>query len=78
MFRNFLWSFDNNLAWWDIIKWPSVSLSDYQAVLNKSTKAEAASFIIAKSDKVKYKNNVANDAPVAAVMMAWKKWFYLR
>lgn len=65
--QKFPWSFDNNLAWWDIIKWPSVSLSDYQAVLNKSTKAEAASFIIAKSDKVKYKNNVANDAPVAAV-----------
>jgi len=65
--QKFPWSFNNNLPWWDIIKWPSVSLSDYQAVLNKSTKAEAASFIIAKSDKVKYKNNVANDAPVAAV-----------
>ena len=65
--QKFPWSFDNNLPWWDIIKWPSVSLSDYQAVLNKSTKAEAASFIIAKSDKVKYRNNVANDAPVAAV-----------
>lgn len=65
--QKFPWSFDNNLAWWDIIKWPSVSLSDYQAVLNKSTKAEAASFTIAKSDKVKYRNNVATDAPVAAV-----------
>ncbi|MBP1675112.1 MAG: ABC-type antimicrobial peptide transport system, permease component, partial [Bacteroidetes bacterium] len=28
------WSFDRNLAWWDIIRWPSVSLNDYQAVLN--------------------------------------------
>ncbi|MCX6259881.1 MAG: ABC transporter permease, partial [Bacteroidia bacterium] len=65
--QKFPWSFNGKLAWWDIIKWPSVSLSDYQSVLNKSTKAEAASFIIAKSDKVKYKNNVANDAAVAAV-----------
>jgi putative ABC transport system permease protein len=65
--QKFPWSFSGKLAWWDIIKWPSVSLSDYQSVLNKSTKAEAASFIIAKSDKVKYKNNVANDAAVAAV-----------
>jgi putative ABC transport system permease protein len=65
--QKFPWSFNGKLAWWDIIKWPSVSLSDYQSVLNKSTKAEAASFIIAKSDKVKYKKNVANDAAVAAV-----------
>jgi len=65
--QKFPWSFSGKLAWWDIIKWPSVSLNDYQSVLNKSTKAEAASFIIAKSDKVKYKNNVANDAAVAAV-----------
>jgi len=65
--QKFPWTFDGNLAWWDIMKWPSVSISDYQSVKNKSTKAEAVSFIIAKSDKVKYKNNVANDAPVAAV-----------
>ena len=65
--QKFPWSFDGNLAWWDIMKWPSVSISDYQAVKNKSTKAEAVSFLIAKSDKVKYKNNVANDAAVAAV-----------
>jgi putative ABC transport system permease protein len=65
--QKFPWSFDGNLAWWDIMKWPSVSISDYQSVKNKSTKAEAVSFIIAQSDKVKYKNNVANDAAVAAV-----------
>lgn len=65
--QKFPWSFDGNLAWWDIMKWPSVSISDYQSVKNKSTKAEAVSFIIAKSDKLKYKNNVANDAAVAAV-----------
>jgi len=65
--QKFPWSFDNNLAWWDIIKWPSISLNDYQAVLNKSTKAEAISFIASKSDKMKYRNNVANDAILAAV-----------
>jgi putative ABC transport system permease protein len=65
--QKFPWSFDGNLAWWDIMKWPSVSISDYQSVKDKSTKAEAVSFLIAKSDKVKYKNNVANDAAVAAV-----------
>jgi putative ABC transport system permease protein len=41
--------------------------------MNRSTKAEAASFIIAKSDKLKYRNNVASDAPVAAVTDALER-----
>ena len=65
--QKFPWSFSSNLAWWDIIKWPTISFTDYQAITNRSTKAEAASFLVAKSDKIKYKNNVATDAPVAAV-----------
>ena len=65
--QKFPWSFSSNLAWWDIIKWPTISYTDYQAITNRSTKAEAASFLVAKSDKIKYKNNVATDAPVAAV-----------
>ena len=24
------WSFDTNLAWWDIIKWPAISKDDYR------------------------------------------------
>ena len=52
--QKFPWSFDPNLAWWDIIKWPSVSMNDYQAVLNRSTKAEAVCFrsISARKDKI--------------------------
>ena len=65
--QKFPWSFDANLAWWDIIRWPSISLDDYQAILNKSTKAEAASFIASKMDNIKYRNNVANDAILAGV-----------
>lgn len=65
--QKFPWSFSGNLAWWDIIKWPTISYTDYQAITNRSTKAEAASFLVAKSDRIKYKNNVASDAPVAAV-----------
>lgn len=65
--QKFPWSFNGNLAWWDIMKWPTISYNDYQAITNRSTKAEAASFLVAKSDRIKYKNSVANDAPVAAV-----------
>ena len=28
--QKFPWSFDPNLKWWDIIKWPAVSLQDFQ------------------------------------------------
>src|SRR5664280_3248679 len=34
--QKFPWSFDRNLAWWDIIKWAVVSKNDYQSVLNLS------------------------------------------
>lgn len=65
--QKFPWSFDANLAWWDIIKWPPISYDDYQTIINKSTKAESVAFLVARGDKIKYRNNVANDAVLAAV-----------
>ena len=60
--QKFPWSFDPNLAWWDIIKWPSIGLDDYKTILNKSTKSESAALAVYQREKVKYKSNVANDA----------------
>ncbi len=65
--QKFPWSFDSSIEYWDIIRWPSVSVRDYQALREKSVKAEAISFIIGESERVKYRNNIANDAVVAAV-----------
>ena len=65
--QKFPWSFDANLAWWDIIRWPSVSMSDYRAVLNRSTKTESACFLASQGELVKYRKNSASDAGVAAV-----------
>ncbi len=65
--QKFPWSFDNDLKWWDIVRWPTVSMDEYQAIRKRSTKTEAVSFLVAKSDRLKYKNNVANDAVLAAV-----------
>jgi putative ABC transport system permease protein len=65
--QKFPWSFDPNLAWWDIIKWPSISLADYQAITNKSTKAESVCFGAFQPERIKYKKNVANDAIIGAV-----------
>ncbi len=65
--QKFPWAFDSNIEYWDIIRWPSVSLRDYQAIKDKSVKAEAISLVVGESERIKYRNNIANDAVVAAV-----------
>lgn len=70
--QKFPWSFDPNLNWWDIIKWPSVSMEDYETVLSRSTKAAAACFVAFESEQVRYQKNVASDALVAAGTIEFK------
>ena len=60
------WSFDRNLAWWDIMKWPPISKDDYQAVLNKSTKTSFVCFSALQSEQIKYKKNHASDVTIWA------------
>ena len=60
------WGFESNLAWWDIIKWPAVSIDDYQAISARSTKKSAASLKITQSETVKYKNNLAKESTIWA------------
>jgi putative ABC transport system permease protein len=61
------WGLNLNAQWWDIVKWPVVSLSDYDAVLNRSTKTQYACFYADQPAQVKYKKNLANDITVRAV-----------
>jgi putative ABC transport system permease protein len=70
--QKFPWSFDPNLNWWDIIRWPAVSMDDYATIQKKSTKSEAACFVAFQSKQIKYKKNVANDAVVAAGTIEFK------
>ncbi|MBG0858732.1 MAG: ABC transporter permease [Bacteroidales bacterium] len=65
--QKFPWSFDPNLAWWDIIRWPSISTSDYEAILRKSTKAETACFLAAQSEQIKFRKNIASEVVIAAI-----------
>lgn len=60
------WSFSPDLAWWDMIRWPAPSMADYQAILDKSTKADAACFSVMQPEQIKYKNNTASDAYIWA------------
>jgi putative ABC transport system permease protein len=64
--EKFPWSFSNNLAWWDIIRWPPVSIDEYDAVLRKSTKSETACFVAFQPRQITYKKNTVSEAMVAA------------
>ena len=70
--QKFPWSFDPNLKWWDIIRWPAVSMDDYETILKKSLKSEAACFVAFQPKQIKYKKNIASDATVAAGTIEFK------
>jgi putative ABC transport system permease protein len=65
--HKFPWGINPNLNWWDIIKWPAMSTTDYQAIINKSTKTAATCFSIRQNEQIKYKKNLASDVGVWAV-----------
>jgi putative ABC transport system permease protein len=65
--QKFPWSFDRNLAWWDIIKWPVISKDDFQSVLNKSAKSNFACLSIEQPEQIKYHKNLASDIRIDAV-----------
>lgn len=65
--QKFPWTFsDANLAWWDIIKWPAISSTDYDAFVRKSTKSLATCFVVFQNEPLKYKKNVISDSEVGA------------
>jgi len=60
------WGLNMNIDWWDIMKWPAISTKDYDAIIKRSAKVETACLQIAQGEKIKYRNNLASDAVVAA------------
>ncbi len=58
------WSFDPNLAWWDIIKWPVPTLKEYEALKERSVKTEAMAYTIITSVTVEYLNNAAENIAI--------------
>ena len=65
------WSFDPNIAWWDIIAWPVVTIDDYESLLRNSTKSETASFSVIFTRNLKYRDNAVNDAYIWGVSDAF-------
>jgi putative ABC transport system permease protein len=61
------WGLNTDLKWWDIIKWPAISMDDYDAVLERSVKTENVCFMVSQPEQIKYKKNLANDVYISAV-----------
>jgi putative ABC transport system permease protein len=60
------WSFDPNFAWWDVVKWPAITIDDYQAVQNRSAKASSSCFSVFQTKQIKYNKNLASDVIIWA------------
>ncbi|NMC40089.1 MAG: FtsX-like permease family protein [Bacteroidales bacterium] len=71
--QKFPWSFDPNLNWWDIIRWPPVSVEDYEAVIKKSTRAQAACFAVFQPRTIKFEKNSISDATIAGGTTEFKE-----
>lgn len=67
------WGLVMNLNWWDIMKWPNVSEKDYEAVLKRSVKSEAACFSITQPRNIKYRNNLASNVNLWGVTHEFDK-----
>ena len=65
--HKFPWGLNFNEPWWDLIKRPVVSKNDYQAILNKSTKAAAACLTVSQNEQIKYRKNLASNVDVMSV-----------
>ncbi len=66
------WTFNDNFAWWDVMKWPAISLDDLKAIQTKTTKAETACFDVTQSKQIKYKKNIASSIATTAVTYEFK------
>ncbi|OFY65860.1 MAG: hypothetical protein A2V64_03195 [Bacteroidetes bacterium RBG_13_43_22] len=59
--EKFPWSFDPSLEYWNIIKWPVVSLKDYEAIQKKSTRVETACFMVIEPKTIRYRKTQADN-----------------
>lgn len=65
--QKYPWSFDSDINWWDLVSWPSVSIDDFQAIVEKSTRSETVSFGAFENENIKFRKNIAESALVGSV-----------
>jgi putative ABC transport system permease protein len=66
------WSFDPNIPWWDMIRWPAVTMDDHDAVRRNVPKAQALCFNAYTQNQVKSGNNAVNNSMIWATTHDFK------
>lgn len=61
------WAPSADTKYWDMVKWPAPSTDDYNALLKRSTSAEAICYTVGSGESVKYRGNLASGAYMMAV-----------
>ena len=61
------WAPSADTKYWDMVKWPAPSTDDYNALLKRSSLAEAICYTVGSGEPVKYRGNVASGAYMMAV-----------
>jgi len=59
--EKFPWSFDPGLEYWKIIRWPVVSMNDYEAIIRKSSGVDAACFVVVEPKTLRYQKAQADN-----------------
>jgi putative ABC transport system permease protein len=60
------WTGGPETKWWDMLKWPPPSQDDYEAVMRRSTSAEAVSYTVGTGVNIKFRGNAGSDTYVLA------------
>jgi putative ABC transport system permease protein len=60
------WTGGPETKWWDMLRWPPPSQDDYEAVMRRSTSAEAVSYTVGTGVNIKFRGNAVSDTYVLA------------
>jgi len=60
------WASDANIKWWDMIKWPPPSVDDYEALIKRSSSAQALCYTVGSSEPVKFRGNMIDETWIMA------------
>jgi putative ABC transport system permease protein len=66
------WSFDPNIPWWDMIRWPAVTMEDFDAVKRNVPKAQALCFNAYAQNQIRSGNNAVSGSMVWATTHDFK------
>jgi putative ABC transport system permease protein len=67
------WSFDPNIPWWDMIRWPAPSLEEYDNIARKSKVAGIVCYNAYAGRTVKYKSNSLTNNYITATTNDYDK-----